>query len=310
MSKGAHWAGDPKGWWHIPALAPFAGAEIFLSHICGWPLEGLSARPSLYLRECRPYIPLSTVRFTTCGLVYELRSLWFQDVESSRRARHRPTGATPARWTCLPPASSSPSTASHVVLGMSSVPFAGVCEAFFTAAGHTFDIYTGWMQRARDCARLKDAARQQVSVELQTGAPSIEGKWASSGTAPSRATPASGGGSAGSRRENHRFLHHPIPHIRASLPFLSFGTRARRLGPYTFLYLRALKATDHYALTRAATATSCCDAWPPWIEPGCRLDPLTLMTNTSRAAHCLPHLAGQVAHLASSSPTLWHGTRW
>ena len=33
---------------------------------------------------------------------------------------------------------------------------------------------------------------------LQTGAPSTEGRWASSGAAPSRATPASGGGSAGS----------------------------------------------------------------------------------------------------------------
>ena len=72
----------------------------------------------------------------------------------------------------LPPACQlSPSTASHVVLGMSSVPFAGVCEAFFTAAGHTFDIYTGWMQRARDCARLKDAARQQVNLSCRTLCP-------------------------------------------------------------------------------------------------------------------------------------------
>jgi len=75
----------------------------------------------------------------------------------------------------LPPACQlSPSTASHVVLGMSSVPFAGVCEAFFTAAGHTFDIYTGWMQRARDCARLKDAARQQRILGECRAHPSTE----------------------------------------------------------------------------------------------------------------------------------------
>ena len=102
----AHWAVGLKGWWHLPPLGPFAGTEISFSHIRGWPLEGLSARPSVYRRECRPCIHLCAVRFAAYGLVYELRSLWFQDVESSRRARHRPTGATPARWTRLPPTSS------------------------------------------------------------------------------------------------------------------------------------------------------------------------------------------------------------
>ena len=101
-----HWAASQKGCGKVPALGPFAGAEIFLSHICGWPLEGLSARPSVYQRECRPCIHLCAVRFAAYGMVFELCSRWFQDVEPSKRTRHRPTGATPVQWTCLPPASS------------------------------------------------------------------------------------------------------------------------------------------------------------------------------------------------------------
>ena len=58
--------------------------------------------------------------------------------------------------------------------------------------------------------RLIGSTSQRASgVELQTGAPSTEGKWASSGTAPSRATPASGGGSAGSP-----FRVHPTQPVR------------------------------------------------------------------------------------------------
>ena len=62
----------------------------------------------------------------------------------------------------------SPSTASHAVIVMSNMPFAGVFEASLHVPGHAFDIFTGLMQSARDCARLKDAAWQQVSLSSQT----------------------------------------------------------------------------------------------------------------------------------------------
>ncbi len=62
----------------------------------------------------------------------------------------------------------SPSTASHAVIVMSNMPFAGVFEASLNVPGHAFDIFTGLMQSARDCARLKDAAWQQVSLSSRT----------------------------------------------------------------------------------------------------------------------------------------------
>ena len=61
MSNKIDFVGDPSA---------FAGTEISFSHICGWLLEGLSARPSMYLRECRPCIPLCVLRFAACGLVF------------------------------------------------------------------------------------------------------------------------------------------------------------------------------------------------------------------------------------------------
>ena len=48
------------------------------------------------------------------------------------------------------------------------MPFAGVFEASLNVPGHAFDIFTGLMQSARDCARLKDAAWQQVSLSSRT----------------------------------------------------------------------------------------------------------------------------------------------
>ena len=62
----------------------------------------------------------------------------------------------------------SPSMASHAVIVMSNMPFAGVFEASLHVPGHAFDIFTGLMQSARDCARLKDAAWQQVSLSSRT----------------------------------------------------------------------------------------------------------------------------------------------
>ena len=37
---------------------------------------------------------LSTVRFAACGMIFELRALWFQDVESPRRERCSTLAAT------------------------------------------------------------------------------------------------------------------------------------------------------------------------------------------------------------------------
>ena len=62
----------------------------------------------------------------------------------------------------------SPFTASHAVIVMSNTPFAGVFEASLHVSGQAFDIFTGLMQSARDCARLKDAAWQQVSLSSRT----------------------------------------------------------------------------------------------------------------------------------------------
>jgi hypothetical protein len=50
----------------------------------------------MYLRDCRSCISVSTADFATCGSFHELHSRWFQDVESSRRARHSAAAATPA----------------------------------------------------------------------------------------------------------------------------------------------------------------------------------------------------------------------
>ena len=74
------------------------------------------------------------------------------------------------------------------------------------ARGHTtvsWDVRTASSAfsdpRTHRLTRLIGSTSQRApGMKLQTGAPSTEGNWASSGTAPSRATPASGGGSAGS----------------------------------------------------------------------------------------------------------------
>ena len=58
----------------------------------------------------------------------------------------------------LPPTHQlSPPEGSQAVINMPNVPFAGVLEASFNVTGRSFDIYTGLMQRARDCTRLKAA---------------------------------------------------------------------------------------------------------------------------------------------------------
>jgi hypothetical protein len=62
----------------------------------------------------------------------------------------------------------SPPKCSQAVIAMSNVPFAGVLEASFNVTGRSFDIYTGLMQSARDCACSKAAVRQQVSRSCRT----------------------------------------------------------------------------------------------------------------------------------------------
>jgi len=107
-----------------------------------WPLWALPAPSMVHLRECRSSIQLSTVRFAASGLILELRTLWFQAVESPRRARCSTRAATEGilrsceAW--LPPDiyhHPLPTT----LIDASNPPLAGICEAFLTSFGRIVD---------------------------------------------------------------------------------------------------------------------------------------------------------------------------
>ena len=95
-----------------------------------------------HLRECRLSIQLSNLRFATFGLILKLRTLWFQAVESSRRARCSTPAATEGilrsceAW--LPPDiyhRPLPTT----LIDVSNLPLAGLSEPVLTSFGRIVD---------------------------------------------------------------------------------------------------------------------------------------------------------------------------
>ena len=135
----------------------------------------MAAGGPLSAAQCVPkgmpavYPPLRGPIRAACGLVFELRS---RRMAPGWRVFSKGKAPPDRRDACPmdpPPTHQlSPSTASHAVIVMSNMPFAGVFEASLNVPGHAFDIFTGLMQSARDCARLKDAAWQQVSLSSRT----------------------------------------------------------------------------------------------------------------------------------------------
>ena len=107
-----------------------------------WPLWALPALPMVYWRECCSQVQPSVVRFATCGLIHELRTLWCEDVESSRRARCSTRAATDGIMRSCE-AGLPPDIYHHplptTLMDMPNLPFAGICEPALPSFGRIVD---------------------------------------------------------------------------------------------------------------------------------------------------------------------------
>ena len=131
----------------------------------------------MHLSDCRLQIHRCEVKFSTCGLVYELRLLWFQDVVHPPRISQHPTGATDCFRTILPPASSHHQRDRVASTAAGRCPFdvwlrpPSLSQASTWTQGH---ISSTWMQSVRDCTRLLAAVRQQVSLSSRNLCPILQ----------------------------------------------------------------------------------------------------------------------------------------